>query len=230
MKTFEGQEFTQFYDDNSSAVFADLEFIKCSFRSSVISMAREPKMRSIFRNVYLRRCDQRGCTIDAAIIEDSVVENFKTHTLLQCWGAVFKHVTLRGKIGRIMISPAIETGMAPPERQRAFDAANADYYTTVDWALDIREAEAEELELQRVPAELVLRDPASQVVIKRDRVIDGRWREIDLSKTHWKTSIEFFLQRGDADVVLVAGKRDRKFRDLVDGLNKLKDAGIAEPE
>jgi hypothetical protein len=67
-------------------------------------------------------------------------------------------------------------------------------------------------------------------VITREKAMQGKWRELDLSKTHWKTSIEFMLNRGDADVVLVAGKRNRKFHDLLDGLMKLRDAGVAEPD
>lgn len=230
MKKFEGQEFTKFYDDNSAATFSDIEFVKCSFKSSVISMAREPNLRSTFRNVRLLKCEQRGCTVDAAIIEETLVEDFKTHTLLQCWGAVFKHVTLRGRIGRIMISPAIETGTAPLERQRMFDAANAEYYRGVDWALDLVDAEFEECDLRRVPAHLVRRDPETQVVITRDKAIRGEWRNIEFGPAAWGTAIDFFIERGDPDLVLVAPKRHRQFKALLDGLRKLRDAGVAEPD
>jgi hypothetical protein len=230
MRKFEAQEFVQFYDDSSGAVFSDLEFIKCSFQSSAISITLDPKLRSTVRNVRLIKCEQRGCSLWPAIIEDVIVDHFKTNGLFQTWGAVFKHVALRGKIGRIMISPAVAPSVAMPEQQRAFDAANAEYYANIDWALDISKGEFEECELQRIPAHLVRRDPETQVVIKRERAMEGKWRELDLSKTHWKTSIEFMLGRGDADVVLVAGKRNRKFRDLLDGLKKLRDAGVAEPD
>jgi hypothetical protein len=76
---------------------------------------------------------------------------------------------------------------------------------------------------------LIRRDPETQVVVTREKAIEGAWRNLDLSKTWWATSLEFFVKRGDADVVLVAPKRDRKFRDLLDGLKALRDAGVAEP-
>lgn len=60
--------------------------------------------------------------------------------------------------------------------------------------------------------------------------MQGRWREIHLSNTYWATSLEFFLERGDADLVLVAPKRHRKYRSLLDGLKALRDAGVAEPD
>jgi hypothetical protein len=50
-----------------------------------------------------------------------------------------------------------------------------------------------------------------------------------LSKTHWPISLDFLLKRGDQDVVLVAPKRGKKFRDLLAGLKLLRDAGVAEP-
>lgn len=218
------------YDNDSGRTFSDLEFRKCRFISSAISITRMPELRSAVRNVRLIQCEQRGCALEAAIVEDVLVDSLKTNGLLQTWGAVFKHVTLRGKIGRVMISPAVATGTATPAQQRAFDEANAAYYAGVDWALDIREAEFEEGEIQRVPARLIRRDPRTQVVVKREKAMQGTWRQLDLSRTHWATSLEFLLERGDPDVVLVAPKRHRKYRDLLDGLKALRDAGVAEPD
>jgi hypothetical protein len=229
MRVFENQEFRSFYDQDSGGVFSDLEFRGCRFVSSAISITRDPRLRSTVKRMSLLRCEQRGCTLDTAIVEDVLVDGLKTHGLFQSWGAVFRNVTLRGKLGRLMFSPAVALGTALPQEQRAFDEANAAYYANVDWALDITEAEFEEGEIQRVPAKLVRRDPATQVVVTREKAMRGEWRRLDLSKTHWATSLEFFLARGDQDVVLVAPKRNRKFRQLLDGLEMLRDAGVAEP-
>jgi hypothetical protein len=230
MQVFEKREFARFYDQDSGRTYSGIEFRKCSFLSSAISITRDPKLRSTVREMKLVQCEERGCAIDAAVIEDVLVDGLKTNGLLQAWGAVFKHVTLRGKIGRIMISSAVSTGKATPAQQRAFDEANAAYYAGVDWALDITGAEFEEGEIQRVPAHLIRRDPATQVVVKREKAMQGTWRHLDLSQTHWATSLEFLLERGDPDVVLVAPKRHRKYRDLLDGLKALRDAGVAEPD
>ena len=129
-----------------------------------------------------------------------------------------------------MFSPAVFPGFATLRQQRAFDKANEEYYSTVDWALDIREAEAEEIDIRRIPARLIRRDPESQVVITRAKAMEGKWRQLNLEKTHWAGSMELFLEWGDWDWVLVAGKRDRNYRRLVDGLKALRDAGVAEPD
>lgn len=229
-KIFANQEFRSFYDRNSGRIFRDLEFRKCRFISSSLSITRNPKRRSIVRNVRLTQCEEIGCAIDTAIIEDTIIDGLKTSDLFQCWGAVYKHVTLKGNIGRIMISPFVATAMAKPREQAAFDKANEEYYKTVNWALDITEGRFYECELQRVPARLIKRDPETQVVITREKAVLGEWKKLDLSKTHWATSIEFFLERGDPDVVLVAPKRHPKYPDLLDGLKMLRDAGVAEPD
>jgi hypothetical protein len=231
MKKFEGQKFVQWFDRDSGRLYSDLEFIKCRFESSGFSITRKPELRATVRNVRLSRCEQRGSTVKAAIIEDVIVDHFKTNGLFQTWGAVFKHVTLRGKIGRIMASPLVAPGSATIDEQNAFDVANAEYYASVDWAVDISEAEFEgECDLRRVPAHLVRRDPRTQVVIKREKAMSGKWRDVDLSTTYWASAIEGFLNEGDADIVFVAGKRDPKFRDLLEGLRKLREAGVAEPD
>jgi hypothetical protein len=230
MKRFEDQEFLQWFDRDSAAIYQDIEFVKCRFESCGLSITRDPRLRAIVRNVRVTKCEQRGSTVRSAILEDVIVEDFKTGGLLQFWGAAFRHVTLRGNIGRIMMSPLIAPGNSTAEQQRAFDEANADYYASVDWALDITEAQFEECDLRRVPAHLVRRDPQTQVVIKRDNAIQGQWRKLDLERTYWASAIEDFLLEGDQDIVLVAGKRQKKFRDLLDGLNKLRDAGVAEPD
>ena len=231
MIKLEAQEFVQWFDRDSGTLYSDLEFVRCRFESSGLSITRDPKLRSTVRNVRLSRCEQRGSAIDTAIIEDVVVEHFKTNGLFQIWGAVFKHVKLQGKIGRLMVSPLVAPGSATPEQQRAFDIANAEYYSAVDWALDISEAEfTGECDLRRVPADLVRRDCQTQVVVKREKAMSGKWRDLDLSKTYWASAIEGFLREGDPNIVFVAGKGDRKFRDLMDGLKKLRDAGIAEPD
>ena len=36
----------------------------------------------------------------------------------------------------------------------------------------------------------------------RASAMRGEWRTLDLSRTHWRTSLEFLLERGDPDVVL----------------------------
>jgi hypothetical protein len=231
-RVFHDQEFHSFFDRNSGKTFINLEFRNCNFVSCRISSTRDHRRRSKVRNVRIVDCEERGCVLDAAIVEDVLVDGLKTHTLLQTWGAVFKHVTLRGKLGDLMISPYVSafiaSGMKDLNLQEAFDKANHLYYSSADWALDIREAEVVSADLRGVPGRLVLRDPETQFLLSRENALQGKWKDVDLTGTHWKTSIEFFLETSLESQVLVAPKKNPRFRPLLAGLWALRDAGVLE--
>jgi hypothetical protein len=171
-----------------------------------------------------------GCLIDTVIAEDILIDGLKINGSIESWAAVFKHVVIQGNIDRVMISPLVATGMAKPEEQAAFDEANAAYYQTVDWALDISEARFVECDIRNVPARLIRRDPHSQAVVTREKALLGAWKQLDLSDTYWAEWIQLFLDAGEPDVVLVAPKRHPRYWVLLDGIKKLRDAGVAEPD
>lgn len=230
VQLFEKQDFSLQSDQNSGRVFEDLEFRRCRFISGYLSAAQGPELRSTARRIRITDCERFGAQIGSAIIEDAVVDGLKTHGLLQTWAAVFKHVTLRGRIGRIMLSDLAQ-GHLPqdPEKQRLFDAANAAYYRGVDWALDLSEAQFEEVDIRSVPARLIRRDPRTQAVVRRERALAGTWRTLDLRDT-WEAYFEGMLRRGSSETILISPKRDRRFADYVRGIELLRDAGIADPD
>jgi hypothetical protein len=129
-----------------------------------------------------------------------------------------------------MFSPVVAVSHANRDHQRLFDEANKQFYDSVDWALDISKAEAEEMDIRSVPARLIRRDPETQVVITRAAAASGEWRKLDLSRTYWSVAIQGFLNDGNADLVLVAPKRSDRFRDLLNGLRMLRQVGVAEPD
>jgi len=119
-------------------------------------------------------------------------------------------------------------GKLSQDNQKAFDEAFEGFYSGVDWALDLREAEFEEADLRGVPGNLILRDSYSQFLITREKAKEGKWKDIDLSGTHWRSAIEFFLEGRMQSELFVALKRHPRFRALLDGLWKLRDAEVIE--
>ncbi|MCL4806707.1 MAG: hypothetical protein KJ062_02760 [Thermoanaerobaculia bacterium] len=177
----------------------------------------------------LEQCEQQGCYVGAAVFEDVVVDGLRSSEVLQVWGAVFRHVVLKGRLDRLMLSPTVAPSTANWAEQRAFDDAAAAFYAETDWALDISEADFKGADIRGVPADLIRRDPETQAVVRRANVADERWRSIDLSKTYWDVTIELMLKEGREDVVLVVPKRAGKKRaDLIDGIKRLRDAGVAD--
>ncbi len=173
-------------------------------------------------------------------------------------GAALKHVVLRGEIGSMSIvaaariwradKPSIFVKLFQPAemawrsrdtarrtREREIDAANVLFYKETDWALDIREAQFYSVTIQGVPSHLIRRDVATQAVITRtaaeQRLGDALERFPQLGDTYWPYELDRFLRRDSAqDVILVAAKRHPEFKQQLDGISMLREAGVAEPE
>lgn len=232
LRRFEREDFQHFFDQDSGKTFEYLEFLRCRFGNCSLSMTRDVRLRSCFTNIRIVQCEATRCTLEWGVVEDVLVDGLRTRGLLHSWGAVFKHTTLRGRIDRIMLSPFVAAvAGATPEQAAVAVTTNAAYYANVDWALDISEAEFQEADLRGVPGHLVKRDPRTQVLVTREKALSGGWKEIDLSGTYWASSLDFFVKDNDLpSIVLVAPTRHRDFARLRDGLERLRAAGIAEPD
>jgi hypothetical protein len=213
--------------------YENYELEGCTFQSSTISAAtRDPKDRSIVRHVRLKDCFSAASDVGPAILDEVIVDGLDSGPeLLFVWGAAFRHVLLRGKVGSIKVNRGL--GIQDPALDQRLCEANRAFYATVDWALDISQMEAVDFELEGVPARLVRRDPETQVVVTRERAMRGDWRQLDLSKTYWASVLDFFVRLDkvkEPDIVLVAPRRNRKFKALKTGLDLLRAAGVAEPD
>lgn len=230
-RDYSQRKFVDLHDRNSARLFQNLHFLNCQFESCSLSFTKKPERRSIVRDVRIENCEVRGCMIYPAILQDIHVDGLKTYGMLTIWGAVFARVSLTGKIGGIKISPYVDPKQRTSTMQKRFDEANAAFYPSIDWALDISAAEfTDEIDIRGIPARLIRRDPKTQVVVTREKALEGTWRQLDLSGTYWPTAIEFLLNRDDPDVVLVAPKHHRTFGRLLQGLEQLREAGIADAD
>jgi hypothetical protein len=221
--------FSGITDRDSGAVVSEIVIEHCCFEGCVISLTHDVRKRTTVRNVTLRSCKQLGCEICSAVLENVVLDGLDTSgQLLQTWAAAFRHVVLKGRIDRLMISPIVEVLSKDPSLQKRFDEANRQLYETCDWALDIRDIECKELQIGGVPASKILRDPETQVVVTREVAASGGWRSLPFQEQLWPISLNLFLDREeDDDVVLIAGKRHRKFKQYLKDLDMLVEAGIA---
>lgn len=228
MTVIEEQQFGSVFDRGEARIYSDIEFRNCYFEGCAV-MSQSPEQRSAFRNIKLVDCSQRGCGMEAVILENVVIENLDTKgQLLQLWGVAFNKVVMRGQIDRVMISSIIDIMGDRPEMQNAFDVANAEFYENVEWAVDIREAQFKELDIRGVPGSLIRRDPETQVLIRRENAVDGRWKDLPFREGLWKTALSLWIKDGKSDVVLAAPRRHKKFENYVADLRMLREAGVAE--
>jgi len=219
-----------FRDQNSGALFCDYEFVQCRFEHCLFGTLRDPKRRPTARRISLIGCSVLQCHLSAPIFEDIKVSGLNSDSNLILWAPAFRHVTLEGPICSLIVNMDEDPAGDLDPVNAEFRKANADFYSTVDWALDISRSEFSDVSIDGVPASLVRRDPESQVVIRRERVLGSRWKDVPLTGTHWPIEIEFFLDSGEADHVMIAPKRSKNFKILVEGLRLLQKEGVAEPD
>ena len=233
MTYYSSQTFHSKVERGTGATFENLAFERCTFINCGISYTTDVAKRPLVRNIRLEKCSAINCGVGPAILENVVVDGLATNDLLIFWGTLFKNVTIKGDIGDIKINKAVHHVDCRAQIQSPFDSARSECYDNLDWALDIREARFQDFDLQGIPANLVRRDPETQVIVRRQKALQGEWREnISPSNTYWPFVIDMFLQDGDPDIVLVVpkGKSKKKFAALLDELNELRHAGIVEPD
>jgi hypothetical protein len=233
-RVYAEEEFDDFKDRDSAALFSDLEFKRCLFSSCSLSRTDQPSRRSRIHHIRILDCEAAGCFLGPAIVEETVVDGLKIPKRLIAEGSVFKHVILKGRIDRLLLYEVNPNLVASPEYRakvrETFDQANAEYYKTVDWALDISQAEFLDFNVRGIPSRLIRRDPFTQAVVKYEKAMNGEWKKLDLSGTWWPVALEMLAKSNWEDAILIAPKRHRQFSQALKGIYVLRDAGIAEPD
>jgi hypothetical protein len=215
----------------------DIELRRCTFRQFQGPAQTALDDRPTLRNVRLERCHAEVCTLGPVIAEDCTIDTIWFHRGIwgpqRLAGCAFRHVTIKGNVnGALQIDYARHVGLATYALDDEFVLANADYYETVDWALDISEARFSNcwLHFSDVPARLIRRDPATQIVVTRERALEARSRELTLPEGAWRFSIDDFLATELPDLVLVACPRGTRYKRQLATIQLLRGEGIAEPD
>jgi hypothetical protein len=233
MIKYVNRTFASVVDRGTSVRIENASFLDCEFLSCGLSLTKNVERRAIVRNAELIGCRANGCHVGPAIFDGVTISNLGTNDLLLVWGALFQRVTLEGSIGKIKISPFVDAVDRSQATQLPFDEARKHFYSNIEWALDIRNARFKQCELRGIPSRLIRRNVESQVVITRDRALDGSWRDrVSPSNELWPFMIDMFLADGDDDRVLVApldvpkNKRDLLLRHL----DELRSSGVVQPD
>jgi hypothetical protein len=218
-----------------AGVFENMEFDRCTFDNASVRNVTDPVNMPVLRNIVVKDAAHAACTLFGVIVENVVVNNLKTMTgmPLFCWACLFQHVELVGKITTIKINRCqFTTDVDPRRRKKAqapWDAVTKKYYKSVDWALDLRQAQfTGDISLEAIPGSLIRRDEETQVLVTRQQLRDSNWRELDFGETALDIALEWFWDESlFDDVVLVAEKKRRDFKEKLKVLRRLRKEGIA---
>jgi hypothetical protein len=234
-RVFKNRRFeTKRYPNKSGAtLFEHARFDNCCFFNCRLSFTNDLRERCTVRDVWLTNCEGISSDFGCAVFENVVADGLKFDDLMIGWANRFKHVVLKGKIGPIKINRTPLNINLTQDAIEAFDRDHSSFYADVDWAIDISQAILTTFELQGVPADLVRRDPETQVVVRRKNALaKGLSKRLRASGNEWAISIELFLSRNEPDLLLVAGKGKKKpMRDrLMAGIQELRELGVADPD
>lgn len=188
------------------------------------------------RRVELLDCAINGCSTGPLIASDIRISNLKTSDLLILWSPYLDRVVLSGEIGKMKVNATADPSTHGNPKQKPFDDYRKQFYSSVEWALDISKARFKEFDVRGVPGRLIRRDPESQVLITRERALQvatpGWEKQLDPSNKLWPFMVSLFLGDGDPDTVFVAplGAAKAKRDPLLKGLQELRRIGLAEPD
>jgi hypothetical protein len=203
----------------------DLEAVRCEFDHCGLGPFDSKAPALVVRNCRLERCRISMVDLRFVQFEDCVVDGVRGSMTITTSGPLFRHVTIRGSVDSLYIRPpgfGIHPDLRAIERHRA-------YYETVDWALDISQARLARCEMPGVPGRLVRRDPATQILVTRERVLATPWQEVAAGTLEY-FGIEGLLRWGLDSIVEVACPRSKDFEARLASFARLREAGVAEPD
>jgi hypothetical protein len=220
-KSFDGLGDRELPLELADANVQDCKFNVCRFGKT----AHLPAERRIVRNIHLRNCTaSASCSFGPVIFDEVTVEGLKTTGLVIVYGAVYRHVTLRGRCGKLFLN------QLPDDRRPLFEPADRAFYEKVDWALDISDGEFDELDIRDIPADLIRRDPESQVIARRRTAEATRaiWQRMDFRGTTIGVALSNMLDLDLPDQVIVAPKRDKLYKEYLAIFKHLRSEGVLE--
>jgi hypothetical protein len=235
VKSYEGVTWSRLRD-HGGAVYEDLVLNRCTFVACSLGEAPwDPLRRTIVRRVRASKCKiDGGPNVGPVIFEDVIVSDLRWSGAFAGWfmGTLFKHVVFSGKWGSLVLDNDVSGPMSwSPDRQAPFDEHAREFYSTVDWALDISAARFRDFDWRlNIPSRLVRRDPVTQVVVKRERALEGAWRKIPLHGTIAIALDNFVNYSAYSEKILVACRAASAFKQELESIQALRDAGIVEPE
>ncbi|HEU5158261.1 MAG TPA: hypothetical protein VFU43_14795 [Streptosporangiaceae bacterium] len=201
--------------------YSGLDLDRVTFTGCVFGQQDDPEFGFVVRDVTATRCRADNCSVEGVRFEDVTVDGLTTkHQGLG--GCLFKHVTLKGKIGPILTTP-VSRGV-PEETRAAITAAMVAYYKDVDWALDISAAEFSDADFYMVPGDLVRRDPETQFLLRREVITPAK----DRLPIGPGIAASRFESTPFDSIVAVVSRRSKNFARDLEEFEQVRKAGLAE--
>jgi hypothetical protein len=205
---------------------SDLELVRCRIRRCVLDTTQSPTRRAVLRSILVKDAQVNGCALRGVVIQDCTIDNVTLNDLFIPQACAFAHVTLRRNVGRLLLGSSLSS--VPESVAQQFDAANAMFYKNLDWALDITEAVADELEIRNIPAHLIRRDPDRHFVFRQRTAVQGAKRAQEMGAGVLRVWLEDLATYGPEAAVFAVPDRHPKRGVIEAAIKDLRAQGIAE--
>jgi len=228
---FKDNDLSAWKDGPKGRVYSGHEFIFCNFSECLPPAGKS--VRPVVSQCTFKDCGAGDLDVDPLLFEDILFDNFGGSDLVIFWAPIFHRVRLKGQIGSIKINTRYTTVKHSAAIQKKFDAAREKAYADMDWALDISEARLSTFDLEGIPARLIKRNPAVHLTVTRKKAKKAGWRKhMKPEDDYWVFRIDNMLDSDDDDVVIALHRRKTAAQKakLRDGMQRLRDLGVAEPD
>jgi len=206
----------------SSGEYGDARLVGVTLKRCMVTQSGDPGFGLVVRNVVLERCQMDACKASGVLFEEITIDALRLAQLHQLSGCVFRHVTLRGRIGSVMVKGPVSVRRDYSDRV----ACAVRKYKEIDWALDVSEAVfTDDAEFYYVPGDLVRRDPNSQALLRREAFSWADWRDFPGHIGPWVSRFE--VTPFDS-IVVIAPKGSTKFRKHMSDIEWLHNNGLCE--
>jgi len=193
--------------------------------------------RCTFKQVEALACRLWSCTLHEPTLEDLLIRDVRMtvdggpgkRDPFFIWGGVAKHVRLVGTIGGLIWNQPYR--WLTSGRDRGALNAVRRYYASVDWALDVTQAEFQSGPALRFgpPGQLIRRDPVTQPLVTRHRALAIGWKSLGKEIGAWRGVLDDLITNDWPDsVVLIPAGRGRALREDLEGIERLRSIGVAE--
>ena len=205
---------------------ADRDLVGCTLRGALVASDQPGDWHRVER-VSLRKCAQTLITLATTHFADVIVDGLHRagRSPAYVWSPVFERVTLKGRLNGLKINPEYQGLRLDAKRQAAWSTALQQAYVSVEWALDVTEAQFTSAPtLEAVPGCKVRFDPSRHALVRRSKL-----QGLDLASLPRRVALQWFLQRSPFDEVVLLTRDEPTYRQQDrDDLMRLRDLGVAE--
>ncbi|MFD5425604.1 hypothetical protein [Streptomyces sp. NPDC127084] len=204
----------------SRQTYTGTELVDSTLTACVLAQFDDSSFSLVVRNTRVQGCTVDRCQVQGVYFQNVTVDGLNTKQLHRVYGCVLDRVTLRGRIGPVMVMPP-HSALADRDRHIA---GMVEKYQEVPWALDISEASFVDADFYGVPGDLVKYDPETQVLLRREKFEEISIEDLPTYAGIW---VSRFSETPFESLVAVAPKRSKRFPQYMHDLEWLHTQGLA---